>query len=330
MTTRTSGKSHRAVEALVFDGVTKSFGALPVLSGVDLSVSEGEIVALSGRNGAGKSTMTSLASGLLRPDTGIVRVAGSDPTRKSGRRALGSAGQDIGVYGPLTAAENLRFFAALAGVSRRERRERIDRVVDAMALSDLLGRSARNLSGGQRRRLHVACALVGDPPVLLLDEPTVAADVESRMAILDIVRKRAAGGCAILYTTHHLDEIEILDATVAVLDRGVICWRGTVNAALGLYGTTRVIATYSGPAPVALAGIVETVEGSTVTAATDTSSMSALVARLASAGRLSGLDVIPPSMEAAFLAITGERIGEEGAADQSATRFDHTREASRT
>ena len=219
-------------------GVRKSFATRQVLAGVDLSVAPGEVLGLLGPNGAGKSTLISIVTGLLRPDAGQVLVDGIDVARD--RRAaaanIGSAPQDVGVYPGLTVRENLRGFARMAGVARRSVQTRCDEVIEALGLTASASVQAEHLSGGQRRRLHLGMALSHRPGLLLLDEPTVGADVESRQQILSLVRALAADGSAVIYTTHYLTELEQLPATIALLSHGTVRVHGSVGQVVASSG----------------------------------------------------------------------------------------------
>ena len=185
---------------------------------MDLSIDRGQICGLLGPNGAGKTTLVSIIAGLRRADAGEVSVTGR----------LGLVPQDIGVYPTLTVRENLVFHGELHGLRRRALHDRIEEVAAAIALTHLLGRLGHELSAGEKRRLHTAMALLHRPEVILLDEPTAAAHVQTRPALLSLVRDLAADGAAICYSTHYLHEIEALGAGVVIIDRGRVVAAGTV------------------------------------------------------------------------------------------------------
>ena len=294
-------------------GLRKAYGEQEVLRGVDLEAGPGEIVGLLGPNGAGKTTLVSIVAGLRRADAGSVRVAGIDALADSqrARAVLGLAPQELGIYPVLSVERNLSFFAELAGVKGKAVRSRVVDVADALDLTKILGRRASTLSGGQKRRLHAAMALVNEPKVLFLDEPTVGADVRTRNQILEVVRRRAEAGCAIVYTSHYLTEIEDLAATVAVLEEGQVVVRGSLAALVGEYGAPALRLTFDGPAP-ALDGFE--VSGSVATLRTPDPAHAAagILDRLnGSTERLRGVDIVRPSLEAAYLALTGRRSNEE-------------------
>lgn len=285
----------------------KSYGTQRVLQGVDLEIAAGEVVALLGPNGAGKTTLVSIVAGLREPDGGLVRVDGVDALRypERVRPLIGLAPQELGVYPTVSARDNLVFFARLAGVDRRRVDTRIEEVAEALALTDLLDRKVGLLSGGQKRRLHTAMALLHRPRILFLDEPTVGADVESRRQILNLVGGLAADGAAVCYATHYLPEVEELHARVAVLDGGRIVASGTVSELTRRHGTAGLQLVFNGDAP-ALEGFAR--NGSEAVLETDEpgkAAASVLAALGPAASRLASVEVIRPSLETAYLALTG-------------------------
>ncbi len=301
------------------EGLRKRYGARTALDGVDLEVAAGEVLALLGPNGAGKTTLVSIVAGLRRADAGRVRVCGIDGGRDPDamRRHLGLAPQETGVYLPVSVRDNLRLFAALAGLRGRTRRDRIDEVTAALGLSELLDRRAAELSGGERRRLHTAIALVHRPALVLLDEPTVGADVRTRAEILDLVRSVAADGSAVVYSTHYLHEVEQLDAHVAVMDHGRVVARGGVVELVRAHGSSALELTFDGQVPAVACGAGAVVEGDAVRIPTDDPARTAgrLLPQLgADAGSLRTIEVIRPDLESVFLAVTGRRYDTEAEA----------------
>jgi ABC-2 type transport system ATP-binding protein len=297
---------------LEVEGVRKSYGATVALDGVDLAVEAGVILGLLGPNGAGKTSLVSIIAGLRRPDSGSVRVGGVDVVRSPQRaqQLIGLAPQETGVYLPLTVRDNLRFFAGLAGLRGRGLRDRIDDVGGALGLDELFDRRASDLSGGERRRLHTAIALVHRPLLVLLDEPTTGADVRTRTEILRMVQSLADDGSAVVYSTHYLQEIEELDADVAVIDRARIVARGALAELIQQHGASALELTFESQVPAAVCVDGAIVDGSTVRIPTSDPARTAgeLLSRLGSdAVGLRAIEVVRPSLETVFLTVTGRR-----------------------
>lgn len=220
---------------LVAAGLVKRYGHLRALDGFNLTVEAGEICGLIGHNGAGKTTFVEVATGLVRPDSGTVTIAGRPPARA--RHLFGLAPQELSLYLSVSLRENLRLFGGLAGLRGRVLRAAITETAEALRLSDVLDRPVGLLSGGQRRRAQAATALVHRPPLLLLDEPTAGADPDTRLALLDLVKRRAQDGTAVCYATHYLPELVELGASLAICAAGRVIARGSQQALLaGLPG----------------------------------------------------------------------------------------------
>jgi ABC-2 type transport system ATP-binding protein len=295
-------------------GLRKSYGDTVALAGVDLEVPAGTILGLLGPNGAGKTSLVSIVAGLRRPDAGTVHVGGIDVVRspQRARGLIGLAPQDTGVYTPLSVRNNLRFFAGLAGMRRAEQRARIDEIAGALGLDPLLDRRAAELSGGERRRLHTAIALLHRPRLVLLDEPTTGADVRTRSQILHLVRRLADEGSAVVYSTHYLHEIEELDAFVTFIDAGRIVASGSTAELVRRYGASALELTFAHEVPAAARVAGAHIDGSTVRIpATDPALAAAdLLPRLGShAADLRSIEIVRPSLETVFLTVTGRRFG---------------------
>ena len=214
---------------LATEGLVKKYGQLRALDEFTLRVAAGEIAGLVGPNGAGKTTFVEVVTGLIRPDAGRVTIDGVNVLRhpRAARGLLGVCPQEIALYPSITVAEHLRLFGALAGLRRAALRRAIGEIAELMQLTDVLGKPAGLLSGGQRKRAQAATALVAPRPLLLLDEPTAGADPVTRTALLDVVTARAAAGAAVVYTTHYLPELAELGATIALARAGRIVARGS-------------------------------------------------------------------------------------------------------
>ncbi len=295
--------------------VHKSYGDITALQGASLDVAAGSIVALLGRNGAGKSTLLSIIAGLVKADAGSVTVDGvdvlADPRSATG--LVGIAPQRTGIYPPLSVRENLEFFGELSGLTRADRRARADIVAEQLGLASLLDRRAMKLSGGEARRLHTGCALMHRPKVLMLDEPTVGADVTTRVQLIDAVRQLAADGAAVVYTTHYLPEVEALDASIVIIDDGRVLTSGSRGELVDAHRVAGFDLDTLKPLTPQLAhefGAVES--GPLHYRVTVDVPLHEVVSRLADAGiGIESVKARKPDLESVFLAVTGSTLVEE-------------------
>ncbi|GAB3614927.1 ABC transporter ATP-binding protein [Humibacter ginsengisoli] len=214
--------------AIHVQGLVKSYGKLEVLRGVDFDVAQGSIFALLGSNGAGKTTAIRILSSLLHADGGTASVIGYDVFKQGAdvRRSISLTGQFAAVDEILSGRENLVLIARLRHVKQPERVA--DTLLERFSLTDAGGRRVSTYSGGMRRRLDIAMSLIGNPPVIFLDEPTTGLDPEARIEVWDAVRELAAGGATVLLTTQYLDEAEQLADRIAILHKGRIIVDGTL------------------------------------------------------------------------------------------------------
>ena len=217
--------------AVKAEGLSKSFGATPVLDRVDLTVATGTIVALLGPNGAGKTTLIRILATLIAPDAGTATVAGhdllADPVGV--RRSISLTGQYAAVDDLLTGEENIRMMARLLRLSRSAARERSAELLSEFGLADARSRRVKTYSGGMRRRLDLAIAMIARPPLLFLDEPSTGLDPRSREQLWGTVRGLAREGVSVLLTTQYLEEADQLADVIALLDHGQIVARGTAD-----------------------------------------------------------------------------------------------------
>ena len=218
--------------------VTRSYGDTVAVSDLSFTVHPGEVVGLLGPNGAGKTTTLRMIATLLMPDAGHVRVRGHDAVREplAVRASLGYQTGDTGLYGRLTPREFLRYFGRLHRMPRPALEARIDELVDDFEMHDFADRPCSGLSTGQKQRVTLARTILHDPPVLVLDEPTSGLDLVSSAFILDTIRRSAAAGRAVLFSTHIMSEVELLCDRVVLIDRGVARARGSVDELLALSG----------------------------------------------------------------------------------------------
>ncbi|MBY0311778.1 MAG: ABC transporter ATP-binding protein [Phycisphaerales bacterium] len=220
----------------------KSFGAVKAVDGLSLEVPRGSVFGFLGPNGAGKTTTISMAVGLLRPDSGSVVLDGSrNPLDPAARSMIGVSPQAIALYDELTADENLRFFAQLYEMSRSESLRRADEVLGLVGLTDRRSERVKGFSGGMKRRLNLAAAIMHGPRLLLLDEPTAGVDPQSRSAILEIVKTLREQGVTIVYTTHYMEEAEKICDQVAVIDHGKLLAVDAVEGLIAKHGGGSVV-----------------------------------------------------------------------------------------
>jgi ABC-2 type transport system ATP-binding protein len=277
----------------------KTHGRTLALDGVSLRVEAGEILGLLGPNGAGKSTLVSIATGLLAADHGEVRLElsggrGGSPRDPAVRRQIGLAPQSLALYDELSGAENLRFFAGLQGCAGQHLRARVDAALAFVGLEDRRDDRVKTYSGGMARRLNLAAALVHDPALLLLDEPTVGVDPHSRARLLDNVEQLRAQGKAVLYTTHYMEEAQRICDRVAIIDHGRLLAIGRLDALLaGHAGKPRLL--------------VEFEDGRE---SVETDDPLATLNELARGRTPLGFRVERPTLEQVFLQLTGRSLRE--------------------
>lgn len=217
----------------------KSFKRHAAVDGVSLKLDDGESVGLLGPNGAGKSTTIAMLSTLIKPDEGDVVFAGESVLSNPSviRHAMGVVPQEIALYPELTAQENLEFFAGLYDLHGAKRRSAIDAALDLVGLTDRRGDGVKDFSGGMKRRLNIAAALLHDPRIVIMDEPTVGIDPQSRNHILETVRRlNHERGLTVLYTSHYMEEVEQLCDRVYVMDHGKVIAAGTLAEVRALVG----------------------------------------------------------------------------------------------
>jgi ABC-2 type transport system ATP-binding protein len=285
----------------------KSYANIQAVDGVGLALEAGETFGLLGPNGAGKTTTIHMLIGALRPDHGEVTINGAtDPTRADVRRQLGVAPQIESLYEDLSAAENLAFFGRLYGLVGRCLQERVNWCLGLAGLADRARDRVKTYSGGMKRRLNLACALVHDPPVLLFDEPTAGVDPQSRNYLLDTIEGFARAGRTILYTTHYMEEAERLCDRVAIMDQGKILALDTVDELLRQHGGPSTVEAELAQIPDGVP-LPATLEGNVLRFACDQPFEEAI--RLRNAGvQFVRFHVDRPSLETVFLNLTGRRL----------------------
>ncbi len=236
---RASGAGPSAISVR---GLYKSYGDVQALAGVDLDAQAGVVFGLLGPNGAGKTTIVRILTTLLTPDRGEVYVAGYDAVHQAVelRHKIGLAGQYAAVDENLTGRENLTMVGRLYGASRGAANRRSDELLERFDLVEAARRPAKTYSGGMRRRLDLAAALVAEPPILFLDEPTTGLDPRSRLSLWEVIEQLVEGGTTVLLTTQYLDEADRLADDIAVIDHGRVIARGTSDELKDLVGGERL------------------------------------------------------------------------------------------
>lgn len=286
----------------------KSFGGTVAVDGVSFEVRRGEAFGLLGPNGAGKSTTIGMLVGLLKPNGGSVTIdGGARPTETATRMAIGVAPQALSLYEELTAQENLVFFAKLYQLSGEMLRERVAWALEFAGLTDRRLDRVKTFSGGMKRRLNLAVALVHDPQVLFLDEPTVGVDPQSRNHIFSRVEELKAQGRTVIYTTHYMEEAQRLCDRVAIMDHGKLLDLDTVGGLIARHGGRSVVKAELVRPPDDLNVLPAPLDGQSLRFESDRPLED--VARLSSAGvAFQTLEVARPDLETVFLSLTGRSL----------------------
>jgi ABC-2 type transport system ATP-binding protein len=282
------------MNTLQLNQVNKAFGKTVALDGLSLEVAPGEVYGLLGPNGAGKTTTVNLAVGLLEPDSGSVLIDREySPADPRTRARIGVAPQALALYEDLTGEENLSFYGKIQGLSGKDLVERVRWSLGFVSLTDRRTDRVKTYSGGmKKRRLNLAVALVHDPPLLLLDEPTVGVDPQSRNAIFENILELRKSGRAILYTTHYMEEAQRLCDRVGIMDLGKLKAQGSVNDLIGEYGGQTAL-------------IAETEEGEI---RVETDDPVTELQKIQAKGPVLRFQLDRPNLESVFLNLTGKQL----------------------
>ena len=302
-------------------GLVKSYGSLRAVDGVSFDVAKGELFGLLGPNGAGKTTTMSMLSGLLAPDEGRILVDGVDLAREplKVKAKLGVVPQEPALYESLSALENLRFWGGLYGLGGADLARAVDRVLELVGLGERAKDPIKQYSGGMKRRVNLALGLVHSPRAVLMDEPTVGIDPQARVNVLEAVKQVAAAGTTVIYTTHYLDEVEMLCDRIAIMDHGKILAEGTLDELKSRVGGRDIVTVRGAFDAAAILPRVDTLPGVQVTAAES----GRLVLSVEGSGRgavellgrvladglsIDGISIQPPSLNTLFLNLTGREL----------------------
>jgi ABC-2 type transport system ATP-binding protein len=308
-------------KAIEVKDLYKSFGEIHAVQGISFEVQKGEIFSLLGPNGAGKSTTISMLSGLLAPDKGDACIMGRSIRTDStaARAALGVVPQDIALYPDLSARENLVFWGKMYGLRGDALKKRVDEVLAIIGLVDRQRGRVGTFSGGMKRRVNIGAALLHKPQVIIMDEPTVGIDPQSRRNILDNVKELNHQGMTVIYTTHYMEEAQELSNHIGIVDLGKLVAYGTHDELIRLVGEqTRVDLTVNVEKERVIP-VWQSVEGVSRVSATD-GTITALVndsnrvlprlfeAATRAGARISSVDIKEPNLEAVFLHLTGKAL----------------------
>ncbi len=252
---------------LVLAGLGKDYGERCAVQGVDLEIEAGTITGLLGPNGAGKTTTISMASGVITPTRGTAHVDGHDVWKdpRRAKRELGLVPQDLALYDELTPRQNLAYFGKLYGLGGAELAGRIDWALGVAGLADRAGDAVSQFSGGMKRRLNLAAGVLHKPKLLILDEPTVGVDPQSRNHIFETVQALRAEGMTVLYTSHYMEEVEVLCDRVAIMDHGKLVAAGTIDELVAAHGGKGLELEIEGDLEAARAAAVKAIEASGAT-----------------------------------------------------------------
>jgi len=300
--------------------VVKRYGNTIALDHVDLELQKGEILGLLGPNGAGKTTAIHALVGLLPIDAGAIELF--DQRQHAGaidlRRRVGLVTQEITIFEDLTARENLQFFAGLYGIKEPVRRQRIRETLEFVGLTEHADKLTKKFSGGMKRRLNIACALTHKPELLVMDEPTVGIDPQSRNHILQSVRALRDAGTTILYTTHYMEEAEAIASRLVIMDMGHVIAQGTVDELTErIQYEERVLLEVGDPSPRLLedirrvAGVKDVkAQGARLTIVSQAGSgnLNQLIACAQASGGVRSINAEKPTLEDVFLALTGKNL----------------------
>lgn len=309
-------------DIVTVQGLVKKFDDLVAVDHIDFAIGEGEVFGLLGPNGAGKTTTISIISGLIDATEGDVIVDGNSVTKKPGavKRVLGTVPQEVALYPTLSARENLTFWGRMYGMSGKELSSAVDEALELAGLADRAKERIEKYSGGMKRRINIAAGILHKPRVLLMDEPTVGIDPQSRNHILEQVKELNSAGMTVLYTSHYMEEVEFLCDRVAIVDGGKVIAMGTLEELRRLVGDADIVrvdvdeslADSALEAVRAVPGVskADCADSKLEVLATDGGqALAGIIAVLNAAGeRVHSVEVVEPNLESVFLHLTGKSL----------------------
>jgi ABC-2 type transport system ATP-binding protein len=301
--------------------LVKRYGDVLAVDHVNIDIQEGEIFGLLGPNGAGKTTLINMILGLTKIDGGDINIFGKDSIRHAGevKKNIGIVPQEIAIYEDLTAAENITFFGRLYGLRGTELQDRVKEALDFVGLAERSKQYPKKFSGGMKRRLNIACAVVHRPKLIVMDEPTVGIDPQSRNHIMDSVRTIHENGTAILYTSHYMEEVEELCTRVIIMDQGRVIARGTKDELKELVSTEEKIVIELSTANYTFVNQIKKIIGVkecaiaektlTIIAAKNSHIIGRIIDAITSTGSdVYSMNVEKPTLESVFLTLTGRTL----------------------
>jgi len=305
------------------NNVVKRYGDLTALDHLNFNVAEGEILGLLGPNGAGKTTAIKILCGLIDADSGDIEAFGKKQNTKNTevRRSMGLVTQEISVFKDMTAEQNLRYFGSLYGLKGSELTSNVKRVLDFIELADRANKKPGTFSGGMQRRLNIGCALVHRPKLVIMDEPTVGIDPQSRNHILESVKQIAAEGATVIYTTHYMEEVQAISDRISIMDSGRVIAEGTVDELIKRIShedTIRLTANLASDALTddikAISGVKSvTVSGNdyVVTSEAESGNLNRIMEIAVRHGGVANITADKPNLEDVFLTLTGRKLRDD-------------------
>lgn len=303
------------------EGLTRKFGDIIAVDNMNLTIKEGEIYGLLGPNGAGKSTLINILSGLLKMNSGKVELLGQDLRRNhnSLKKRIGVVPQDIAIYEDLTANENVKFFSGLYGLRGAALRENVTEALAFVGLSEKADKYPKTFSGGMKRRLNIACAIAHKPELIIMDEPTVGIDPQSRNHILESVKELNLRGSTIIYTSHYMEEVEAICDRTGIIDHGKLIAEGTGEELKAIVSDRQIIIiSLEDPDRLdlsklrAISGIVNVIRDGNIIKIENTKAINnwdKIIRCIDSQGiKISNIESRTPTLETVFLTLTGRTL----------------------